>query len=182
MKKLFFTFLALFLLLMFSSSQLMAANSTRPAEETWTRVPAGAKPSYMGIHGGTMPVSLLVSDDGTSLFTFVGLTGNDFMEVLKKVHFPLPSFGNSTGQKSALPSGETGLFAGNATASLPVFNISGDRLANLDASQLQPFGLSSEPLSIEGQVMKPNIFPHARPFRSLFLPDYFQPRRLQTGK
>ena len=45
-------------------------------------MPAGARPTYMGIHGGTMPVSLLVYGDGSSLVTFVGRTGNDFLEML----------------------------------------------------------------------------------------------------
>lgn len=137
-------------------------------------MPAGAKQSYMGIHGGTMPVSLLVSDDGESLLTFVGRTGNDFMEALRNVHLPLPSFGNATGFGLPRFSTQTGLFAGNATATLPVFAISRDALAHLD---LEPFGLSEEPLIIEGNVVKPDKFPHARAFRIFSLPEYFQPRR-----
>lgn len=140
--------------------------------EQWTVMPAGAKPSYMGIHGGTMPVSLLVSDDGSSLFTFVGRTGNDFMEVLKKAHMPLPTFGNATWSYGAAGRGGQ-LFAGNATASLPVIAISGDALAGLER-HLQPFGLSEERLSIEGEVVKPESFPHAKSFRTFFLPDYFR--------
>lgn len=122
-------------------------------------------------------MSLLASDDGTSLFTFVGNTGNDFMEVLKKVHIPLPSFGNAT--RKALPYAhqQTGLFAGNATVSMPVFSLSGDILAALDLGELQPFGLSSQPLSIEGKVEKPVSYPHARSFRLFFMPDYLHPRR-----
>lgn len=141
-------------------------------DEAWVVMPAGAKPSYMGIHGGTMPVSLLVSADGASLFTFVGRTGNDFMEVLQKAHMPLPTFGNATWSSgNGRRSGH--LFAGNATASLPVIALSGDALARLE-STLQPFGLSDEPLSIEGEVVKPEAFPHAKSFRTFFLPDYFR--------
>lgn len=140
--------------------------------EEWFIMPAGARPAYFGIHGGTMPVSLLVADDGSNLFTFVGRTGNDFMEVLKKVHTPLPTLGNATW---ALPGGakETGLVAGNATASLPVMPFS---RANLEGGLApQPFGLSTEPLSIEGRVMKPAIFPHARSLRVIFRPDFLRP-------
>lgn len=142
--------------------------STQAAEE-WTVMPAGTRQSYLGIHGGTMPVSLLVSNDGANLFTFVGRTGNDFMEVLKKVHIPLPTLGNATW---ASPGNTyTGLAAGNATTSMPVRSISRDILQ----CQLQPFGLSDEPVSIEGQVTKPEIFPHARNLRIFVWPDFLRP-------
>lgn len=139
--------------------------------EDWAIMPAGARPAYMGIHGGTMPVSLLVADDGSNLFSFVGRTGNDFMEVLKNVHMPLPTFGNATWSYGA--SGDTGLVAGNATSSLPVRSI--PRAALSGNLQLQPFGLSDEPLSIEGEVVKPDIFPHARSFRLFFKSDFLRP-------
>lgn len=139
--------------------------------EQWTVMPAGARPSYMGIHGGTMPVSLLVADDGSSLVSFVGRTGNDFINVIKKAQTPLPSFGNGT-LSIGMRSKGSQLFAGNATASLPVVSIADDALAGLER-HLQPFGLSEVPLSIEGKVAKPQAFPHAKSFRTFFLPDYF---------
>lgn len=149
------------------------------ADDQWISMPAGGKPAYMGIHGGTMPVSLLVSRDGSSLFTFVGRTGNDFLEALRKAFTFLPSIGNSTLGVSMPPRGlRTELFAGNATASLPVIALSGDRLANQSwFRQLQPFGLSAKPLRIEGEAVKPNAPAPARGSRLFFLPDYFQPRR-----
>ena len=140
--------------------------------EDWVVIPAGAKSSYMGIHGGTMPVSLLVSADGNSLFSFVGRTGNDFMEVLKKAHLPLPTFGNATWASVNSPA-RSHLFAGNATASLPVIALSGETISRLE-SRLQPFGLSDAPLSIEGAVAKPESFPHAKSLRPFFLPDFFK--------
>lgn len=170
MKKIFFLLVACFLFV----GETNACSAERLVPEDWTFLPAGAKPSYMGIHGGTMPVSLVVSDDGTSLLSFVGRTGNDFLEVLRNVLLPVPSFGNSTGYGLPPLSGQTSLFAGNATTTLPVFSLSGDALARLD---LAPFGLSHQPISIEGAVEKPETFPHSRKFRLFFLPDYFQPKR-----
>ena len=168
--------LQLFLLAIFLLPAL-AAPRAQP-DEAWTYMPAGARPSYMGIHGGTMPVSLLVADDGGSLLTFVGLTGNDFLEALRKGRRHLPSFGNSTGFGLAGLSTRTSLFAGNATTSMPVFALSRDALEYLNSGhELEPFGLSDERISIEGQVTKPDSFPHSRSIRLFSLPDYFQPRR-----
>lgn len=146
----------------------------------WVEMPAGGKPAYMGIHGGTMPVSLLVSDDGASLLSFVGRTGNDFLEVLKKAYMPFPSFGNSTREKfwPLMASGaSSGLYAGNSTASMPVFALSGGILSNPAwIEHLLPFGLSTEPLSIEGSVARPDHLPQAKKYRIFLLPDSFSPK------
>ena len=91
----------------------MAGLSCQPAEcaesgESWVTMPAGARPTYMGIHGGTMPVSLLVSSDGTSLLTFVGRTGNDFLEVLHHGDIRFPSLlGSTTRNATAMRSAES---------------------------------------------------------------------------
>lgn len=140
--------------------------------EPWTVLPEGARPAYMGIHGGTMPVSLLVADGGACLLSFVGCTGNDFLETLRRT----PSSGV---QKAPPPMGQHpedfSLFAGNATSSLPVISLSGDILSGL-GSQLQPFGLSDEPLSIEGQTGRPELFP-ARAPRNFSLTGWLFPVR-----
>jgi len=60
----------------------------------WTQMPAGARATYIGIHGGTVPVSLLTSRDGTHMVALVGQTGNDFLRTLKV----------NPGTKGALPS------------------------------------------------------------------------------
>ena len=52
---------------------------TRPG---WVKVESGSRQAYVGIHGGTAPLSLMHSTDGV-LFAFTGRTGNDFMQVLK---------------------------------------------------------------------------------------------------
>ena len=49
----------------------------------WIHMPAGARATYIGIHGGTVPVSLLTSRDGTHMVALVGQTGNDFLRTLK---------------------------------------------------------------------------------------------------
>lgn len=133
--------------------------------EGWVVMPAGARPAYMGIHGGTMPVSLLVYGDGSSLVTFVGRTGNDFLEVLRRTDLRMPSLLNATTAlpfSGNLPPGGNGavLMAGSAASSMPVIYLTGEGLARmaLAPDQLQPFGLSEKPLSIEGQVASQLIF------------------------
>lgn len=174
-------YLILFLILAFLHMGCHASASEGDAATSgeWVEIPAGSKPAYMGIHGGTMPVSLLVSQDGASLYTFVGQTGNDFLEVLRKSWLPLPSFGNATRKETwtaRLP--EMGLFAGNSTASMPVIPVKTDIFTEADwIAQLQPFGLSSHPLSIEGQAAFPVETFSGKRYRLFTVPDFFQPRQ-----
>lgn len=49
----------------------------------WGEMPAGAKTTYIGIHGGTVPVSLLTAGDGSPMIALVGLTGSDFLNFLR---------------------------------------------------------------------------------------------------
>ena len=166
---------AFFLYANLASAEPGPKNRDGSPAESWHVIPAGAKPSYMGIHGGTMPVSLLVSVDGSSLLSFIGRTGNDFMEALRNAHVRLPSLGNSTMAPARAQT--TNIFAGNATVSMPVFAVPGSMPGRMDVvSRLVPFGLSQKPLSIEGTVEKPGSFPHARTVRPFRIPDYFQPR------
>ena len=147
-------------------------------EDEWTSMPAGGRPAYMSIQGGTMPVSLLVAGNGKALLTFVGRTGNDFLEVLKATDLPLPSLLNATKSHSnplPLPA-NCGLFAGNATASLPVIALSGEKLA-AHQDKLQPFGLSDQPLCIEGEILRPAATSKAKSCRLFFLPAFLQPKR-----
>lgn len=158
---------------------LVAGLASGAEDDEWVEMPAGGKPAYMGIHGGTMPVSLLVSRDGSSLYTFVGRTGNDFLEVLRKAYTPLPSFGNATRRESWLAALPTpGLFAGNATASMPVIPLVGDIFSREDwLAQLRPFGLSASPLDIEGEVSVPASPTPVKRYRLFSLPNFFQPRQ-----
>lgn len=149
-----------------------AATSRAAADDGWVVMPAGARPAYMGIHGGTMPVSLLVAGDGTSLFTFVGRTGNDFLEALRATDVPLPGLLNATA-----PSAGAALFAGNATSSLPVIPLDDAAFATLAAEPgtLRPFGLSDAPLTIEGRAERPAAPTPAKTYRLFVLPRYLRP-------
>ena len=85
-------------------------------QQGWVVMPAGARPAYFGIHGGTMPVSLLVYGDGSSLVTFVGRTGNDFIDMLRRAEVSMPSLLNATSQRSS--AGKSVTPSANATAVL----------------------------------------------------------------
>lgn len=146
----------------------------QPLPEGWTAMPAGARSTYLGIHGGTVPVSLLVSRDGMSLVSFVGQTGNDFLELLRRADVRLPSLlGSILGSSH----GGSMLLAGRAQRSMPVLYVLGDRLAAMPHG-LQPFGLSDKPLSIEGNIsLPPRRNPAARSYRLHIDPRYLDPRR-----
>ena len=157
-----------------------AAPSTvggQPLPEGWTAMPAGARSTYLGIHGGTVPVSLLVSRDGMSLVSFVGQTGNDFLELLRRADVRLPSLlGSILGSSH----GGSMLLAGRAQRSMPVLYVLGDRLAAMPhgLQGLQPFGLLDKPLSIEGNIsLPPRRNPAARSYRLHIDPRYLDPRR-----
>lgn len=145
----------------------------------WVIMPAGARPTFMGIHGGTMPVSLLVAADGSALISFVGHTGNDFLNMLRRKSMRAPSFLQSQKQLSplSLPN-RSNLTAGSPGSNMPVFNLSGESLwrMNILADQMLPFGLSDEPLSIEGQAQEPQQSAVEKSYRRFFKPQYLQPR------
>lgn len=173
MKRRFFLFTPIALIFL-----AVAALAAGGDDEEWITVPAGGRPAYMGIQGGTMPVSLLVVGNGEALLTFVGRTGNDFLEVLKATDLPLPRLLNATSPQSVQldpPPGHA-LFAGNAAASLPVIQLAGERLG-AHLGKLQPFGLSDEPLRIEGAVERPTAPRTAKSYRLSFMPAFLQPQR-----
>lgn len=159
--------------------------SLPPSGQGWIVMPEGARQAYFGIHGGTIPVSLLATSEGTSLVTFVGATGNDFLSLLRRAEIRMPSLLNGTqpGKPLArlplIPGRGCKLTAGSSTTSLPVFYLSDEMLARLAATpgMLQPFGLSAQPLSIEGQVSMPDPFSHTPRYHILVGPQYLQPRR-----
>lgn len=99
---------SLFLLLAFLPAWAGAAETPKKEKKekeepvVWGEMPAGAKTAYIGIHGGTVPVSLLSSGDGSPMIAMVGLTGNDFLNFLRTngrlreepvlPEFPAPQF------------------------------------------------------------------------------------------
>ena len=155
----------------------------------WVVMPAGAKQAYIGIHGGTVPVSLLATSEGTSLVSFVGRTGNDFLELLHREDMRMPSLLNGTAPRGSDDTTPRKLdlagfrvrhlMAGNASNSLPVIYLNGDSLAKLSPNRdaLKPFGLSDTPLSIEGEIARPDPFQLAPRYHILVDPKYLQPRR-----
>ena len=173
------------LLCMSASGDALAAAPATDANSGWLLMPAGARPTYMGIHGGTMPVSLLVSDDGQALLSFVGRTGNDFLEVLNRTDAQMPNFPNpltngTVETSSAIPApGGTVLMAGSASGSMPVIYLTGSGMqrSTVRPEQLLPFGFSEKPVSIEGQVSKPLFPTQPKHYRLFFQPHYLQPRR-----
>ena len=167
-----------------ASLTALAAPEAPAPDDGWVVMPAGGRPAYMGIHGGTMPVSLLVAGDGASLFTFVGRTGNDFLEALRATDVPLPSLLNATMAHSHAVAGGAALFAGNATSSLPVVPLTGESFAALaeQPGALQPFGLSDEPLSIEGRAARPAALSPVKSYRLFVLPQYLQPRATRNSR
>lgn len=56
-------------------------------KEGWVVIEQGTRPVYAGIHGGTVPLTVLRASNG-ALFALAGETGSDFMNVLR---------GNTTG-------------------------------------------------------------------------------------
>ena len=60
-----------------------AGKEGKKEEVVWGEMPAGAKTTYIGIHGGTVPVSLLTAGDGSPMIALVGLTGSDFLNFLR---------------------------------------------------------------------------------------------------
>ncbi len=52
-------------------------------DDGWIDMPGGSRPAYIGIHGGTVPVSLLATRGGSTMVAMVGETGSDFLYVLR---------------------------------------------------------------------------------------------------
>ncbi|MEG2139719.1 MAG: hypothetical protein RRY20_02895 [Bilophila sp.] len=92
-------------MLLFVPAWVGAADAPKKDKEdpvVWGEMPAGAKTAYIGIHGGTVPVSLLSAGDGSPMIAMVGLTGNDFLNFMRNngklreepvlPEFPAPQF------------------------------------------------------------------------------------------
>ncbi|MDR2694813.1 MAG: hypothetical protein LBC79_00330 [Deltaproteobacteria bacterium] len=146
-------------------------------------MPAGARATYIGIHGGTVPVSLLTSRDGTHMVALVGQTGNDFLRTLKvdpgtRGALPAPSATPSTLagveeediahphlHASAAPSpptlrlaaNATLLMAGTAVGAMPVIYATGHSFASLNQLYTDSllFGIAENSPLLEGSVKAP---------------------------
>lgn len=134
----------------------------------WAEMPAGARKAYIGIHGGTVPVSLLAAGDGTPMIAQVGLTGSDFLNFIRSRgkseawsaadfmdgaetmagHVVQPPL---TGQNATL------LLTGTSVGDVPVIYATGQSFEKMAIvpSNWAPFGLTKTPLSLEGALKLP---------------------------
>jgi hypothetical protein len=113
--------------------------------EGWVSLEPGARPAYVGIQGGTAPVTLFRAPDG-EILTYTGNTGNDFMHILR---------GNGS-----VPEKPTRHEPGDGHADAPVAGAGASGAEGLADNQLsttlgpatqalQPFGLSTPPSVVE---------------------------------
>jgi hypothetical protein len=149
----------------------------------WVHMPSGARAAYIGIHGGTVPVSLLASRDGTHMVALVGQTGNDFLRTLKVgpgTRGTLPPAHSGalsapdkrladatnpdllTASAPALPplrltANATLLMAGTAIGAMPVIYATGHSFASLNQLYTDSllFGISENSPLLEGTVKAP---------------------------
>lgn len=132
----------------------------------WVEMPAGARQAYIGIHGGTVPVSLLTAGDGSPMIARVGLTGSDFLHFLRSggrpdnevVLFDITEKAETVPPPPAAPllpsKNATVLLAGTAAGDVPVIYATGRTFENMSLipANWAPFGLTQKPLSAEGAV------------------------------
>lgn len=159
-----------------------AANDVPPvvhAGEGWQAMPAGGRPAYIGIHGGTVPVSLLTTRGGATMVALVGETGSDFLRVLrggnassKAEEVPQPhlvaSAASATDARPMPAKGEPGpmpietvaapmpnatmLVASTSSGNIPVIYAAGRSFERMDIapSEWTPFGLGDETVKNDG--------------------------------
>ena len=157
--------------------QLYASDLAAPAADAgWTCMPAASRATYIGIHGGTVPVSLLTSPDGTHMVALVGRTGNDFLRALKVQDLaarsePPAGLQNDAETRELLATADelllypprplaanaTVLMAGTALGEVPVIYATGQSFARMGnfAENFLPFGLSNHSPLFEGAVKEP---------------------------
>jgi hypothetical protein len=150
----------------------------------WVYMPAGTRATYIGIHGGTVPVSLLTSRDGTHMVALVGQTGNDFLRTLKvdpgtrgallptapvaqspsdgeedagSAYLPLQAPTAPAPPSFRLAANATLLMASTAVGAMPVIYATGHSFANLNQLYTDSllFGLSENSPLLEGAVKAP---------------------------
>jgi hypothetical protein len=117
------------------------------ADGGWVSMEKGSRPAYVGIHGGTAPLSLLRSPEG-DIFALTGNTGNDFSRILR----------------NDIARNATKLSADAAAATF----------SPLQDENLRPFGLSNPPgfgdgagapLALESYPAEPDPLPAIKPLR-----------------
>lgn len=160
-------------------------NAARQSSDSWSTMPSGARPAYIGIHGGTVPVSLLTSKGGSTMIALVGETGSDFLRVLRGSNASTPvEVAPQVAQASELPAspatasatatvahegvppatalpdpGANGtlLFAATASGNVPVIYTTGRSFEDMDITSTKwtPFGLDEQTVKAETQTSVP---------------------------
>lgn len=145
------------------------------AHDGWIKLESGSRQAYVGIHGGTAPLSLMRSSDGV-LFAFTGQTGNDFLHVLKggnasrqagdhsAQNVPAPGqkkepdakhaasvsqkterHHENAGKQPAAPAAPAGTAARNTPASKAGSPANADKTASADSPSAKPAPAKTEP-------------------------------------
>jgi hypothetical protein len=133
-----------------ATQRLKAARQANATGEGWVSLEPGSRPAYVGIQGGTAPVTLFRTPEG-ELFTYTGNTGSDFMRILR---------GNGSLAPTA-PSKDNGerLAVGPAPAGIGqgVNPPTGEK-ADGPEPALQPFGLTTpEGVIVAAQEEEPTV-------------------------
>lgn len=105
------------------------------ARQGWVNVEPGARPAYVGIQGGTAPITLLRSPTG-SLLGYTGNTGNDFIHLLQGKESPtvaLPPSDSKEALELPLPRAQN----------LAEFSASRENSLFTSGPSMEPFGLST---------------------------------------
>lgn len=77
-----FALCALGLFVALAPTQAMAREN-KNAHSGWVSLPESERSSFVGIHGGTAPVSVMGSESNPAVETVSGRTGDDFVQVLE---------------------------------------------------------------------------------------------------
>lgn len=173
-KILYFAFFLLFVQSVFAQGTSVVSSDN---DKVWNEMPAGARPVYIGIHGGTVPVSLLTAGDGSPMIAQVGLTGTDFLNFMRdgvppSLVYQKQHISEETQKKvisiPILPrNGAKLLLAGQGGDDIPVIYATGRAFERLSLvpTNWAPFGLTEKPLSLEGEVKilnEPKKFPRSK--------------------
>ena len=121
------------------------------ARRGWVNLEPGAKPAYVGIQGGTAPITLLRSPKG-SLLGYTGNTGNDFIHILQGKEPPSLSLPPSDSKESL----EVSLPPPPAMEDTPAESNAPPPPSN---STMQPFGLSTPDHVVLQEESKPDPAP-----------------------
>lgn len=70
--------------LSFGASASAQEDESLDEEENWITMPEGSRATFVGIHGGTVPITIFSSEDG-KVVALPGNSGKDFLNILRGV-------------------------------------------------------------------------------------------------